>query len=66
MSWVAELKAMTQKKARVYRIKFDAGMVSATQARDAPTSNCITTIQNLFVRSMSTSGLQRGLITQGR
>ncbi len=66
MSCVAELNAMSQRKARLYRTKLPAGSVNATPASPAPTSNCMLMIQKRFVFRLSTSGLHKGLITQGK
>ena len=66
MSWVAELNAMSQKKANVARKKKGAGNVSATPAIAAPTRNCMATIHQRRVRKISTKGLHNGLMTQGR
>lgn len=40
--------------------------VKATPAKDAPTNNCITTIHHRFVFNISTTGLQKGLMTHGK
>jgi hypothetical protein len=66
MSWVAELNAINQKTASDHRKKSAAGRVSATNAKAAPTKNCIATIHPRFVPSRSTSGAHRGLMTHGR
>jgi hypothetical protein len=66
MSWVAELKAKSQKKASVYLKNSGNGTVKATPPRPAPTINSMVTIQKRLVFSMSTMGLQSGLITQGK
>ena len=63
---MAELKASSQKKARVTRKKNGAGAESAIMASAAPTTNCRETIQERFVRIRSTKGDQSGLMTQGR
>jgi hypothetical protein len=66
MSWVAELKASSQKTASVIWKKCGMGSVSATSAKPAPISSCSVTIQKRLVRSMSTSGDHSGFITHGR
>ena len=66
MSWVEELKAMSQKKARVYRKALLVGIVSATPAKLTPIINWVIIIQNLFDLKISTKGLQKGFITQGK
>lgn len=66
MSWVAELKATSQKTASVALKKKGTGMKNATPASPAPISNCMVTIHHLLVFSRSTKGLQKGLMTQGR
>ena len=66
MSCVAELKAISQKKASVHCRAWGAGMENATPASDAPTMSSIATTHHRFVRIRSTTGLQKGLMTQGR
>ena len=66
MSWVALLKAISQKKASEARNHMAIGNDRATPARAAPTSTSIANIHQRFVRSWSTMGLHRGLMTQGR
>ena len=39
---------------------------NATSARPKETQNCINTTQNRFVRVISTNGLHKGFITQGK
>jgi hypothetical protein len=66
MSCVAELKAISQKIARVYWKNEGTGIANAAAAREAPMISCIVTIQKRFVRKSSMSGLQSGLSTHGR
>ena len=66
MSWVALLKAISQKKAREPCSQYGPGMVNATPPRAAPMSNCIVTIHQRLVLMMSTNGLHSGLMTHGR
>ena len=66
MSWVAELKASSQKTASVARKKSGPGTVSAIMARADPITNCREMIHERLVRIRSTSGDQSGLMTQGR
>ena len=66
MSCVAELKATSQKMARVVWKKFGMGMVKAIPASPAPTSNCMLITHQRLVFNKSTNGLQKGLMTQGR
>jgi len=66
MSCVAEAKASSQNMARLSWKKPDIGSVSATVASAAPTTSCSVTIHQRLVRSRSTSGDHKGLITQGR
>jgi len=66
MSCVAELNAISQKKASVAWKKNGAGIVNAIPANPAPSSNCIVTIHQRLVFSKSTNGLQNGFMTQGR
>ena len=66
MSWVALEKAISQKNASDPCSQKSAGMVKATPASEAPISTCMVTIHHRLVRSMSTKGLHKGLMTQGR
>jgi len=45
MSWVAELKAMSQKNARVYWKNRTVGIVKAMHAKEAPTRSSVNKIQ---------------------
>ena len=42
------------------------GMVNATPPRAAPMSSCMDMIHQRLLLTISTKGLQNGLITQGR
>ena len=66
MSWVAEQKAITQKKASVAWKKKSPGKTNAIPAIPPPISICMIQIHQRFVLIRSTNGLQRGLITQGK
>ena len=66
MSWVALAKAIIQKKKSEPWSHHEAGIVNATPPRAAPMSSCMVTIHQRFDFSMSTNGLHRGLMTQGR
>ena len=66
MSWVAEAKAIIQKRQSDHLKKPPRVREDAASASPADTRNCIATIQNRLVRVMSTHGLQSGLRTQGR
>ena len=66
MSWVAELKAISQNTASVSWKNWGIGIDSATSASEAPISNCSVAIHQRLLRSMSTSGDHSGLMTQGR
>ena len=66
MSCVADRNAMIQNTANVPVKKKGAGSMNATAAMATPNSSCIPTIQVRLVLKMSTNGLQKGLMTQGR
>ena len=66
MSWVALEKAISQKKAREPCSQKGPGMVKAMPARAAAMRICMVRIHQRLVRSMSTNGLHRGLMTHGR
>ena len=66
MSWVALAKAIIQKKNSEPCSHHCPGMVKATPPSDAPMSSCMARIHHRLVRSMSTKGLHRGLMTHGR
>ena len=66
MSWVALLKAISQKKASEPRSHHSVWSVKATQASAPPTKACITSIHQRLVRRLSTMGLHSGLMTHGR
>ncbi len=66
MSWVAEAKASSQKKAIEPCTQNGVGSVKATPASPPPIRTCMATIHQRLVLSTSTSGLQNGLMTQGR
>lgn len=65
MSWVADVKATSQKNASVSRKKNSAGMKKAMPAK-AMAKACMVTIHHRLVRTRSTIGLQKGLMTHGR
>ena len=66
MSWVALVKAITQKKNRVPCSQKSVGMVNATPPKAAPTSSCMVIIHHRLVFTRSTNGLQSGLSIHGR
>ena len=66
MSCVAELKAISQKIARLIWKKCGRAVVRATSASAAPITSCKPTIQKRLVRYMSINGDHSGLITHGR
>ena len=66
MSWVAEAKATSQNTANVAWKKPAVGMVKAISASPMAIAACIVTTHHRLVRMMSTNGLQKGFITQGR
>ena len=66
MSWVALLKATSQKKARVLCTKCVVGMQKATPASPAPNRIWVMMIHHRLLRSRSITGLQKGLMTHGR
>ena len=66
MSWVAEAKAINQNTASVACTNPGVGSSKATPAKAAPRVNCSATIQRRLLPSKSTSGLHKGLMTQGK
>lgn len=66
MSWVADVKATSQKNASVSRKKNCAGMKKAMPAKAMARTACMVTIHQRLVRTRSTIGLQKGLMTHGR
>ena len=66
MSWVALVKATSQKAAKDSWKKSDVGRVKAMQAKARAMMNCMVTVHQRLVFIRSTKGLQKGLMTQGR
>ena len=60
MSCVADIKASSQKKARVILKKCDAGIVRAMLAKPRAMTSCVITIHHRLVLSISTSGMTDG------
>ncbi len=66
MSWVADVKPTIQNTARVSWKKNGAGMKNAMPAMANAMIHCIARVHQRLVLMMSTNGLQKGLMTQGR
>ena len=66
MSWVAEKKAISQKKTRVEAKKKLVGNRKPIAAIAAAISHCMAITQRRLVLNRSTNGLQNGFITHGR
>ena len=66
MSWVAEVKATSQKAAKVNWKKNEVGNEKAMHAKAIAMRNSMVTVHQRFVLTRSTNGLQKGLMTHGR
>ena len=66
MSWVADEKATSQKKASVILKKNGVGSENAMHAKAMAIIHCMLTVHQRLVFIRSTNGLQKGLITHGR
>ena len=66
MSCVAEKNAITQSAASDAAKKKLKGRTNATAAIESAISSSIAIVQPRFVLKISTNGLQKGLMTQGR
>ena len=66
MSCVADVKPTSQKMASVSWKKNGVGMVKAMPASAKAMIHCMVSVHQRLVRIISTNGLQKGLITQGR
>ena len=66
MSWVADEKATSQKKASVSLKKKGVGMENAMPAKAMAMAHCMVRVHQRLVLIRSTKGLQKGLITHGR